>query len=564
MTEKNTVSCRNVNIIAEYVKHTIGSDALLLVDLPHSPEYLKGENHWIPLSLFTEIMERAIELLKDPDAPYKMGMSAMSSGSWGAFRYLQQIFLAVIMGPVEAYKKVSEYNGHFNKTKTLSVIHPTKTSCFLKVVFKNGIDPVDDFYSESFIHGLLASVPHNWGLPDASIDDILHEYDIVYLLQKVGGLGSEDIVLEDGKLVVRGVQIGHRVKLLETDEKGQTLLTKHTDMDPYPSDDYTGIHIDQEYVVSKQLTLHFGEVYNAPYFLYRIRWRPLSFQQKIKHLVLYTFSSKQAYLKGMESSLATINNYVESLEEKVIERTHQLNEAKQEAEYWREKADGLLYTMLPQHILKQMMSGRLEPEQMVGSVMYTDLADFTAYSKSISPKKIEKELTHYFTEMCKIITANGGWVNKFLGDGILIIFGLDKKPGYVEAAARAGLEMQSIIHQYPWQTRIGIATGPFVTGEFGNETLRRFDCIGHTMNLGSRLQGLADTGQVLTCDTTYNVLRKKGYGFLPARRVFAKGIGDVEAYTLVSLPQEKNKLSEATPEPTKRAKSARPSKKRVS
>jgi class 3 adenylate cyclase len=143
--------------------------------------------------------------------------------------------------------------------------------------------------------------------------------------------------------------------------------------------------------------------------------------------------------------------------------------------------------------------------------------------------------------MSEIITRYGGWVNKFLGDGILIIFGLDGAPGAVERAAEAALEMDRVIDKYPWRTRIGIATGPFVIGEFGSEHLRRFDCIGHTMNLGSRLQGLADSGQTLVCDQTYEKLSKKNYGFSPARMVYAKGIGEILAYPLIAPPPTKRR-----------------------
>ncbi|MCX6819974.1 MAG: hypothetical protein NT019_01660 [Candidatus Adlerbacteria bacterium] len=540
MLDQNTVSCRNINIIAAYVSQQLGSDALLFSDLEYPVDYLKDEHHWIPLSLYNDIMDRAIDLLKDPQAPYKMGFSAFSLGSWGGlFKYMQQIFVAVVTGPPAAYKRMGYYNTHFNKTKNIAVWGLRDGECYIQVKFKNNVDPVDDYHSDMFIQGLMASFPRNWKLPPATITSVTKEYDLFKLLTDVGGLFEGAAKLHGATLLLNGKDIGKKVRLLDV-RLEQKSFAGYVDApaDASLTSADIALRITEDVEINKRLTLRAGEIYNAPFFLYHVTWKPMTFINKIKHLSLYSFGSKRAYIEGMESSLNTIRHYVETLEEKVIERTRQLHKSKLEAEYWRDKADQLLSTMLPEHIVKAMMEGRLQAREIQGTVMYTDLADFTAYSKSISPQVIEKQLTKYFTEMSDIITKYDGWVNKFLGDGILVIFGLEDGAHAVENAAKAALEMDRVIDKYPWLTRIGIATGPFVIGEFGSDTLRRFDCIGHTMNLGSRLQGLADSGQTLVCAKTHELLTEKGYGLAPARMVYAKGIGEILAYPLVSLPKE--------------------------
>lgn len=557
MDERNLVSCRNINIIAQYVKEQLGSDAMLLLDWEYPPEYLKNEHHWISLSLYNDIMDRAIDLLKDEKAPYKMGFSAVSLGSWGFFNYLQEIFRAIVYGPLEAYRKAEHYNPYFNKTKDMIVCEARDGHCLMKIRFKNGVDPVDDFHSETLIEGLFASIPTHWHLPSASIEAYTKEYDLRRLLLDVGKVSSQDIDIEGASFLLRGKVIGTLVQLTDTEhtvcETCEFSGYREASSTSSVGDVGVGIRITTDVEISKRLILRAGEIYNAPYFLYHITWQPLSLIKKLYYPIWYSLSAKQAYVKGMETSLETIRHYVETLEEKVIERTRQLHKAKSEAEYWRDKADQLLSTMLPPDIVKAMMEGKLRAQEIEGTVMYTDLADFTSYSKSISPQVIEKQLTEYFTEMSDIIMRHGGWVNKFLGDGILVIYGLNGDPNAVYAAANAAIEMDRVIDKYPWRTRIGIATGPFVTGEFGSDTLRRFDCIGHTMNLGSRLQGLADSGQTLVCATTHALLEKRGYGLEPARMVYAKGIGDILAYPLISEPKLTKRAS-------KRASSA---KKRI-
>jgi class 3 adenylate cyclase len=213
--------------------------------------------------------------------------------------------------------------------------------------------------------------------------------------------------------------------------------------------------------------------------------------------------------------------------------TLQLKRAKADAKYWRKKAENLLTTMLPAHIIKDMMRGKLPAREIYGTVMYTDLVGFTAYSKDLPPQEVEAALTNYFTAMSKIVERHGGWVNKFLGDGILAIFGLDTRTRTsAEDAARAAIEMREVMNEFPWQIRIGIATGPFIVGEFGSSHLRRFDCVGHTVNFGSRLQSLAESGSALVCEKTFLSLYDKGFSFLPRRIANVKGIGDAPMYPL--------------------------------
>jgi len=542
MTEKNVVSCRNINIIAEYVKKHIGSDMALLAGLPFSSEHLKFEHNWIPLSVYAEVMDRAIELLRDADAPYKMGLSAMGAGSWGAIRYVQQIFMAVALGPVAVFKALGTFNPHFNATKDMSLVSSREDQCLVRIKFKDDIDPIDDFHSDSYIQGLLASVPQNWKLPLAEIRPFAKEYDIVSLLRRIGGLPEQDIVLDECELKIRGETVGVRGFIVEDPVNGLTFAPYcelGEDGQPVPfslpmQEMPRGILITKDLEINRFLTLREGELYNAPFFLYHIQWERLTFSKKLKHLFMYSAGSKKAYLEGMERSLATVKNYVETLEDKVLERTEQLNQAKSEAEYWRDKAETLLTTMLPAHIVRNMMQGKLRAEQIYGSVMYTDLAGFTSYSKDLPPHEVEAQLTRYFTAMSEIIARNNGWVNKFLGDGILVIFGLDRRTHTsAEDAARTALEMrQAMANIYPWQTRIGIATGSFVAGEFGSAVLRRYDCVGHTMNFGSRLQSLADNGGTLVCEETFKQLEGKGFLFAPKRLVNAKGLGHVPAYPL--------------------------------
>ncbi|NQT49612.1 hypothetical protein HQ571_02875 [Candidatus Kuenenbacteria bacterium] len=534
MPQENNVCCRNVTIIARYVQQIVGSDALLLEDLPYSVEYLKDEHNWIPLEVYAQIIQRAIELLKDPEAPYKMGLSAQELESWGAFKYLQKVFGSVIFGPIEVYKQVGKYNEFFNRTKDLIVCKPGKDHCYIKIKFKNNVNPVDDFASDSFIKGILAGVPKIWHLPYAKVEEPLFEYNLERLLEKVGRFSGESIRWENNKIFIDDLEIGHRVVLLSELANGEPLfIGKYREIDTNDKLDTfkIGILITKDLKINEKLELKKEQIFNAPYFVYKIEWQPLSFMRKIYQLTIHSFISKKAYREGIESQLSTIRNYVETLEDKVVERTRQLNEAKGEAEHWRGETEKLLYTMVPQHVAEKMIRGKLVAEEIEGTVVFTDLTGFTEFSRNLEPQQISDVLTKYFTTMSHIINKHGGWVNKFMGDGILALFGLHGKGDHVVRALNASIEMQKAMKNYTWQKRIGVATGKFITGEFGTEDLRRFDCLGHIVNLASRLQSYAESEDVLVCSRTYNS-SKDNYKYSDGKKISPKGVGEIEVYTV--------------------------------
>ncbi len=524
------VCCRNVNIIAKYVKKTLGSDVLLWQDLPESKDYLIDENNWVTLATFTQIINRAADLLKDKNAVFNMGTSAVRSGSWGAFRFLVNIFASAIFGPVEVYRQVGKYNEFFNKTKDMVVVRANKNSCLIKIKFKNGVNPVDDYLSDLFIQGILASVPEIWHLPFAELKEPLYEHEIKYLLTKVGGIKPEAVQFVNNTLLINGEEYGHRVALIPDEINHEPVyFGRYGELNTSLDESVTGILITKDFIANEKLTIKTGQIYNAPYFIFQMKWQEMNFWQKIIRMVFYSFASKKSYREGIETQLATIKNYVETLEEKVVERTSQLEAARKDSEYWRHQAENLLNTMLPENIKEKMMQGKLKTEKIHGTIVFTDLAGFTSYSNNLDPAQVSQDLTGYFTDMSRIITEHGGWVNKFLGDGILAIFGLNGEENYTEQAIKASIKMHEAVKKYPWGKRIGVATGHFITGEFGTESLRRFDCLGNIVNLASRLQGHAGEGEILVCADTHGRVSDK-FKFCEPIKISPKGIGEIEVY----------------------------------
>lgn len=134
------------------------------------------------------------------------------------------------------------------------------------------------------------------------------------------------------------------------------------------------------------------------------------------------------------------------------------------------------------------------------TVLFSDLAGFTSISEQLSPEELVQFLNRYLSAMTTTIRTHRGNVNKYLGDGIMAMFGAPlKEPNHATLACLAALGMQAQLEQlrtvwmaegYPClSARIGISTGPLVVGNVGSAERLEYTAIGDTANLASRLEG---------------------------------------------------------------------------
>lgn len=134
------------------------------------------------------------------------------------------------------------------------------------------------------------------------------------------------------------------------------------------------------------------------------------------------------------------------------------------------------------------------------TVMFTDLANFTAMSERLTAEATVEVLTDYFNAMTTIIHAHGGTVDKFIGDAVMAFWGapLDD-PRHAEHAVRAATAMQRAMDQLVGDLtrrglpsiamRIGLNSGRAVVGNIGSESRFSYSVIGDAVNLAARLEG---------------------------------------------------------------------------
>jgi class 3 adenylate cyclase len=153
------------------------------------------------------------------------------------------------------------------------------------------------------------------------------------------------------------------------------------------------------------------------------------------------------------------------------------------------------------------------------TILFSDIRNFTAFSENHTPHQVVCLLNAYFAAMVPQVVAQDGTVDKYIGDGLMVLFGA---PGRVEdhavRAVRAAAAMVHTVHELAplWRKYdfegmrigVGVHTGRAVVGTMGSPRRLDFTAVGDTVNLASRIESAnKDFGtQVLISEATYNHL----------------------------------------------------------
>ena len=163
----------------------------------------------------------------------------------------------------------------------------------------------------------------------------------------------------------------------------------------------------------------------------------------------------------------------------------------------------------PQEVVEQIIARGIvgAGEKKEVTVLFADLKGFTRMSEGLDPAVLVKILNDYFSRMSRAISEYNGHVSKFIGDGIMALFGaLESNPWQHNDAVRAALAMRRALEEYNAALRaqelpemefgIGIHRGVAIAGVIGNHELMEFTCLGDTVNLASRVEDLTRVHQV--------------------------------------------------------------------
>jgi adenylate cyclase len=169
---------------------------------------------------------------------------------------------------------------------------------------------------------------------------------------------------------------------------------------------------------------------------------------------------------------------------------------------------------------------QLGGENQIVTILFSDIRGFTRLSEDMEPQFVVELLNEYFSEMTDLIFESGGTLDKYLGDGIMAVFGAPlARADDPWRAATTAVKMQRALVRLnrDWELRgqpalrvgIGINTGPVTAGNIGSSRRMDYTVIGDAVNLASRLCAAAAGGQILISESTFGQLG----GCMPAQRL---------------------------------------------
>jgi len=202
--------------------------------------------------------------------------------------------------------------------------------------------------------------------------------------------------------------------------------------------------------------------------------------------------------------------------EKTISHVQQLRETMKAI-----KENNILKMYVDETVLNFMAGREFESTLMVNetvnaTVAFIDICSFTTISENESPDIVVKLLNKYFDVMVKEIIAQGGYVDKFMGDAVMAVFRGDY---HLDRAMDACLAVRKIVNELPNESgnifftpkvSIGINSGEMISGNIGSANLKRLDytVIGDVVNVAQRLQTIAKEGQIIINESSYEKVKE--------------------------------------------------------
>lgn len=195
-----------------------------------------------------------------------------------------------------------------------------------------------------------------------------------------------------------------------------------------------------------------------------------------------------------------------------VESVNALRRLAQE-EVVRANYNRFLPPYVAQQLLEKPESFAPGGEMKTVTVLFADIRGFTSFSEDARPARILELLNVYFSAMTEIIFAHGGTLDKFIGDGLMALFGAPTASDQdAENAVNAAIAMQKRLLALNEELKVrdfaalgvgmGLHTGEAVVGYVGSEKRLEYTAIGDTVNLSARLESNAAAAQILISEAT--------------------------------------------------------------
>jgi adenylate cyclase len=188
-------------------------------------------------------------------------------------------------------------------------------------------------------------------------------------------------------------------------------------------------------------------------------------------------------------------------------------------------------------------------EELPIAILFSDIRGFTPFAESLLAYDVIHVLNRYFDLVGTAITSNGGFINNYMGDGFMALFGVDGQPDAALRAVRAGLRMLELVDKFKpyllntyhktFEIGIGVHYGEAVVGPIGARNMKTMTAIGDAVNFASRIESAnkeAETRFLISADTYDHVQDKVVTGKQTLVSLKGKS-GNYELYEVIGLQE---------------------------
>jgi len=261
-----------------------------------------------------------------------------------------------------------------------------------------------------------------------------------------------------------------------------------------------------------------GFLVSMIYIFFYLRWTNASITRPINEIV----TQMKNMTKGKPSRYAVVRTKDEI--GKLGEGFNLMVDGLRE----REKIKSLFGQYLTREISDEILNGHVDlgGDLYNATILFADIRNFTSISEKMTPKEVVDFLNSYLSGMIDVIIANNGIIDKFMGDGILAVFGVPvSSEDHAESGIKAALAMNEKLEElnrerssqglFPIKIGIGVHSGPVIGGNLGNSNKLEYTVIGDTVNVASRIENLTKryNSSLIVSGTTFEkippLLKKK-------------------------------------------------------
>jgi adenylate cyclase len=181
---------------------------------------------------------------------------------------------------------------------------------------------------------------------------------------------------------------------------------------------------------------------------------------------------------------------------------------------------------LAEHLVADDRMTGLGGQKKTVTVVFADITGFTTIVDANPVEQVVDVLNRFFETVVPVIFKHGGMLDKFLGDGVMAVFGIpDEAETDAVRAISCAVDIQKGVQAlkvkmleeglFPIEVGVGIATGPVVAGNIGSREQMNYTVIGEPVNLAQRLESISEPGEIVVSSLTTDVL--PGNVALPVR-----------------------------------------------